>query len=80
MILIEDSDNDDEFLPICYFQLFEHDKKLWDAKRNVQGLEGKATGCTTGTGKSKKRIIWIVITDHQPVDPLQPRSSAYLGI
>jgi hypothetical protein len=76
----DDSDDDGDCTPIPYSQLSEHDKKLWDAKRKVQGLEGKVTECTTGTGRNKKKLVWTVICDHQPVDPVQPRSSAYLGI
>jgi hypothetical protein len=37
MLLIEDNDDDDKLLPIHYFQLSEHDQKLWNAKRKVQG-------------------------------------------
>jgi hypothetical protein len=29
--------------------------------------------------KNKKKIIWTVVSDHQPVNPVQSQSSAYLG-
>jgi hypothetical protein len=82
VLLIEDSndDDDDKLLPIHYSQLSEHDKNLWNANRKVQGLEGKTTECTTGTGNNKKKVIWTLVFDHQPLNPVQTQSSAYLGI
>jgi hypothetical protein len=43
-------------------------------------LQGRAAKCTVGAGKNKKKLVWTVITDHQPVNPVQPCFSAYLGI
>jgi hypothetical protein len=47
---------------------------------SIESLQGKTTECTTGAGKNKKKVLWTVTTDYQPVDPVQPCSSAYLGI
>jgi hypothetical protein len=43
-------------------------------------LQGRTASCTAGAVKNKKKLVWTVITDHQPVNPVQPCSSAYLGI
>jgi hypothetical protein len=43
-------------------------------------LQGRTTECTTGAGRNKKKVLWTVISDHQPVNPIQPHSSSYLGI
>jgi hypothetical protein len=66
----DDSDDDGDWTPICYSQLSEHDKKLWDANKKIEILQGRTTECTTGTGRNKKKLVWTVISDHQPVNPV----------
>jgi hypothetical protein len=76
----DDSDDYGDCTPIHFSQSSEHDKKLLNTNKKIESLQGRTTECTVGTGKSKKKLLWTVTTDHEPENPVQPHTSAYLGI